>query len=246
MPTLYLSPSTQQFNPTVIGNSEEYYMNLIADAMEPYLTASGIQFTRNTPEMTAATSIRASNAGNYDLHLAIHSNAAPEYLSGQLQGADAYYYPTSSNSRRFADYIVENLKAIYPDPDNVEALSTTSIGEVARTNAPAVLVEVAYHDNYEDAIWIRDNIDAIAAALARAVTQYFNVPFVTPQVTQAGTVTLTSGTLNIRSAPSMDAPIIASAQNGDSITVLSRYLDWYVVNYNGIDGYAFADYITIP
>ncbi|MBE6992738.1 MAG: peptidoglycan hydrolase [Ruminococcaceae bacterium] len=246
MPTLYLSPSTQQFNPTVIGNSEEYYMNLIADAMEPYLTASGIQFSRNTPEMTAASSIRASNAGNYDLHLAIHSNAAPEYLSGQLQGADAYYYPGSSNSRRFADYIVENLRAIYLDPNNVEALPTTSIGEVARTNAPAVLVEVAYHDNYEDAAWIRDNIDAIAAALARAVTQYFNVPFVTPQVTQAGTVTLSSGTLNIRSAPSLDAPIIASAQNGDSITVLSRYLDWYAVNYNGIDGYAFADYITIP
>ena len=82
--------------------------------------------------------------------------------------------------------------------------------------------------------------------MARAVTQYFNVPFVTPQVTQAGTVTLSSGTLNIRSAPSLDAPIIASAQNGDSITVLSRYLDWYAVNYNGIDGYAFADYITIP
>lgn len=246
MPTLYLSPSTQEFNPTVVGNSEEYYMNLIADAMEPYLTASGIQFTRNTPEMTAATSIRASNAGNYDLHLAIHSNAAPEYLSGQLRGADAYYYPGSTNSKRFADYIVENLKAIYPDPDNVEALPTTSIGEVARTAAPAVLVEVAYHDNYEDAVWIRDNIDAIAAALARAVDQYFNVPFVTPQTTQTGTVAISSGTLNIRSAPSRDAAIIASAQNGDIVTVLSRYLDWYAVNYNGVDGYAFADYITIP
>ncbi len=246
MPIIYLSPSTQQFNETVIGNSEEYYMNLIADAMEPYLTASGIEFSRNTPDMTAATSIQASNAGNYDLHLAIHSNAAPEYLSGQLRGADAYYYPGSANSRRFADLIVENLKAIYPDPDNVEALPTTSIGEVARTRAPAVLVEVAYHDNYEDAVWIRDNIDSIAAALARAVTQYFGLPFITPQPAQTGTVTVSSGTLNIRSAPSLDAAVIASAQNGDSITVLSRYLDWYVVRYNGIDGYAFADYITIP
>ena len=116
MPTLYLSPSTQHFNPTVIGSSEEYYMNLIADAMEPYLTASGIEFTRNTPDMTAASSIRASNAGGYDLHLAIHSNAAPEYLSGRLRGSDAYYYPTSANSRRFADLIVENLQAVYPRP----------------------------------------------------------------------------------------------------------------------------------
>ncbi|MBR4072708.1 MAG: peptidoglycan hydrolase, partial [Clostridia bacterium] len=73
MPSIYLSPSTQEFNPYVIGGTEEYYMNLIADAMEPYLYATGIDFTRNTPEMTAASSIAASNQGNYDLHLALHS-----------------------------------------------------------------------------------------------------------------------------------------------------------------------------
>ena len=59
MPRIYLSPSTQEFNPYVIGGNEEYYMNLIADAMEPYLYASGIAFTRNTPDMTAASSIAA-------------------------------------------------------------------------------------------------------------------------------------------------------------------------------------------
>ena len=34
MPTIYLSPSTQEFNPYSGGGNEEYYMNLIADAME--------------------------------------------------------------------------------------------------------------------------------------------------------------------------------------------------------------------
>ena len=47
MPTLYLSPSTQEGNPVIIGNTEEYYMNLIADAMEPYLISNGIMFRRN-------------------------------------------------------------------------------------------------------------------------------------------------------------------------------------------------------
>ena len=95
MPKIYLSPSTQEFNEYVNGGTEEEYMNLIADAMIPYLKASGIEFTRNTPDMTAASSIRQSNEGDYDLHLALHSNAAPESLSGQLQGTDVYYYPTS-------------------------------------------------------------------------------------------------------------------------------------------------------
>ena len=75
MAFLYLSPSTQEYNPYVNGGNEEYYMNLLADELEPYLHASGISFTRNTPDMTAATSIAASNAGDYDLHLALHSNA---------------------------------------------------------------------------------------------------------------------------------------------------------------------------
>ena len=44
MPKIYLSPSAQEFKHYVDGGNEEYYMNLIADAMEPYLTASGIDF----------------------------------------------------------------------------------------------------------------------------------------------------------------------------------------------------------
>ena len=55
MPKIYLSPSTQEYNPYVTGaGSEEYFMNLLADAMEPILLLNGIQFSRNTPDMTAA------------------------------------------------------------------------------------------------------------------------------------------------------------------------------------------------
>ena len=45
MPSVFLSPSTQEYNPYITGaGSEEYFMNLIADAMEPYLTANTIRF----------------------------------------------------------------------------------------------------------------------------------------------------------------------------------------------------------
>ena len=37
MPRIYLSPSTQDWNPYVDGSgSEEYWMNLLADTLEPY------------------------------------------------------------------------------------------------------------------------------------------------------------------------------------------------------------------
>lgn len=97
MPSIYLSPSLQEFNEYYDkSGSEEYYMNLIADAMEPYLEASDISFVRNSPDMTLTQVIRESNAGNYDLHLALHSNAAPDYLSDSSQDLISIILPEAS------------------------------------------------------------------------------------------------------------------------------------------------------
>ena len=117
MPSVFLSPSTQEGNPYINGGTEEYYMNLVADAMEPYLRASGISFGRNSPTQTLSQAIARSNAGNYDLHLAIHSNAAGSANSGRVRGTDVYYYPTSVKGKRAADIIAENFKDIYPLPE---------------------------------------------------------------------------------------------------------------------------------
>ena len=246
MPIIYLSPSTQEYNLFYDGDgSEEYYMNLVADAMEPYLTASGIEYVRNTPDMTAASSIRASNAGEYDVHLALHSNAAPPQLSGQMRGSDAYYYPQSQRSRRLADIIVANLKAIYPLADRVSARPTTSIGEVTRTRAPAVLVELAYHDNAEDAAWIRNNIGLIARNLVLSLTEYFGIPFIEPQPVQTATVEIENGNLNIRQQPSLSAPVVGQAPDGARLEVLGSWDGWYVVRYGTVEGYVRSEFVIL-
>lgn len=180
MPTIYLSPSTQEYNLFVTGNSEEYYANLIADAMVPYLRASDIDFIRNDPGGTVSNSIANSNAGNFDFHLAIHSNAAPPNLSGMIRGSDVYYYRDSSRSQTAAEIFANNLKLIYPYPEMVAAVPTTTLAELRRTKAPAVLVEVAYHDNVEDATWIINNIEAIARNLTLSTADFLGVPFREP------------------------------------------------------------------
>ncbi len=243
MPKIYLSPSTQQSNLYVSGNSEEYYMNLVADAMEPYLRASGIQYTRNTPDMTAASSITASNAGNYDLHLALHSNAAPESKSGTIRGSDVYYFPGSVKGKRGATIFAENLEEIYPG--TVRTVPTTSIGEVDRVKAPSVFLELAYHDNVEDAAWIVSNIDAIGRNLVLSLTEYFDIPFVLPQDTTTARVTTAGGNLNIRSRPSIQSRIVGSAPNGASLIITGDADDWYVVEYDGKSGYANKAYVTL-
>lgn len=160
--------------------SEEYFMNLIADAMEPYLDASGITFTRNNPEDTISQVIAQSNAGNYDFHLALHSNAAPASLSGQLRGPDIYYYTTSSEGYRAAQIFENNLRVIYPDPALVNTAASTALAELRLVRAPSNLIELAYHDNVTDAAWIVSNIGLIARTLVLGLTEYFGIPFSEP------------------------------------------------------------------
>ena len=246
MPSIYLSPSTQEFNIYVNDTgSEEYYMNLIADAMIPYLNASGISYTRNTPEMTAASSIAQSNQGNYDLHLALHSNAGAGQYAGVTRGVEVYFYPGSQQGRQAAEIIADNLRLIYPLPDRVRTVPTTSLGEVTRTRAPSVLIEFAFHDNVEDSAWIKGNIELIARYTVLALCEYFGIPFNLPQQVRYGTVRTSGGSVNIRVDPDINSQVIGSVPNGATVTIYAEVPDWYVVNYNGVDGYMSKDFISV-
>lgn len=242
MPIIYLSPSTQEFNPYVNGGNEEFYMNAIADAMEPYLAASGIRFVRNTPDMNAATAIAESNSGNFDFHLALHSNASGD-SSGTTRGSEVYYFPTSEGGKRFSNIAVKNLKLIYPNPELVRAIPVTNLGEVRRVKAPAALIEFAYHDNIEDADWIRNNIDAIAANVVYSLTEYFGIPFNLPQGIFVANVRTLGSNLNVRYRPGTDAEIVGKIPNGAEIVVYAVLPEWLLVGYNDTVGYVSRRYV---
>ncbi len=172
MATVYLSPSTQEFNQYFSGGNEELFMNLLADIVQMNLENSGINVVRNNPDLPLASAIEESNAGENDLHLALHSNASPEQFAGKLQGSDIYYYPGSVKAKEFADILADNLKEIYPNPRLVNVRNTTELGELQFTKAPAVLVEVAYHDNPNDEMWLKENLNKIGDTIAQAVVDY--------------------------------------------------------------------------
>ncbi len=245
MPRLFLSPSTQEWNPYNGGGNEELYMNRIADKMEPYLRASGITFVRNDPDRNVGGAIADSNAQDFEVHLALHSNAAPESLSGKLRGIDVYYSPYSVWSEKLAVIIANNFKSIYPLPNLTRAVQTTTLAEVNRTRAVAVLAEIGYHDNEEDADWIRGNLDAIAANLVRSLCDYFGLPFVTPVAVVRGIVVTDGGNLNLRTFPSLNSQILASIPNGSAVTVYGTVGNWNVITWNGLTGYAASEYIVI-
>ena len=245
MPKVFLSPSTQEYNSYVNGGSEEQYMNLLADRLEPYLRSSGIKYVRNDPDRTFAGAIQDSNSAYYDVHLALHSNAAPDRLSGKLRGIDIYFAPGSADSEKLANIIANNLKSIYPLPDKVRAVPTYTLGEVLNTKAVAVLCELGYHDNYADEAWIKNELSSIAANLARSLCDYFGIPFIRPSAVRWGTVVTDGSGLRIRSYPSTASKILGVVPNGATVTVNGSTDGWYVVDYNGITGYSSSDYIEL-
>lgn len=245
MPIIYLSPSTQEGNLYVTGTgTEEQWMNRLADAMVPYLAASGIRYTRNTPQMTAGSSIRQANQGYYDFYLALHSNAAGPGNYGGERGVIAFYYPGSAQGQRAAQIFANNLEDIYPEPSRVYTRATTTLGEVRDSRAPAVLLEIAYHDNTEDARWIENNINNIARNLVLSLTDYFDIPFIWPTDPWQGTVRAGGQNLNLRARPEEDAYIVARIPDGARVTVYGEYDGWYVVRYGDAVGYAVGRFIS--
>ena len=242
MPTVYLSPSTQEYNPYVNAGNEEYWMNRLADAMEPILDASGIRYDRNTPDMTAASSIAASNAGRYDLHLALHSNASGQGSAGN-RGVIAFYYPGSVWGQKAAEILTEGLREIYPLSNLVRAEPSTVIGEIRRTRAPAVLLELGFHDDPRDADWIVSSIPALAENLVRSLAKYFGVPFFLSSSPRPGVVDTAGGVLNVRERPSPDAAVIARLYDGAGVTVVNVWNGWDLIRFGDEYGYVSAAFI---
>ena len=248
MPKIFLSPSTQEYNQYITGaGSEEYFMNLVADAMEPYLRSNGIRYRRNDPDTSAGAAIREANSGYYDFYLALHSNAIGNgSAQTSARGIIAFYYPGSVNGQRAAELFASALREIYPMPDQVTARSTTTLAEVRRTKAPSVLLEIGYHDNAADAQWIAEHINLIAQTLVKAMTEYFGLPYVYPGPRQPGlAVTDSGGPVNLRAYPSAEGQVLTQIPCGATVTVFGQYRGWYVVLYNDTIGYANSAFIRL-
>ena len=114
-----------------------------------------------------------------------------------------------------------------------------------RTRAPSVLAEVAYHDNPEDANWIRNNIDNMARNLVLSLTDYFDIPFNVPNsTTRSAVVTTNTGSnLNIRQQPDINSARIGSIPNGTRVTVYYDTGEWSLIMYGNITGYVNNRYL---
>ena len=187
MKSVYLSPSTQEKNKGYGSyGTEEDVMNRVADIMQKLLEEKGVTVFRNQPQWTISQVVEHSNLVNPTVHVALHSNAN----DGVSRGCEVFCHKFGGEGEKLSRLIYEKLMQITPSGDRGIKQGKSFYGqnkhiyELSKTNAPATLVEIAFHDNPADSVWILDNIELIAKTIFSAVIEYLCVGVVSVDLAQ--------------------------------------------------------------
>lgn len=174
MKNIYISPSTQHNNRGVGPfSTEENEMNKIADKLIPLLLKDGrFVVKRNSPSMDDVVSITDdSDKFKADIHIAIHSNA------GGGEGTEVFAYSPNTNSDRLARSLYNQIAPLSPGKDRGIKYNPKIIEVGDLVNAPAALIELAFHDNLADATWLAYNHEIIAERLYKGICDYFDYEY---------------------------------------------------------------------
>ena len=170
---IYISPSDQNRNIYATGNTNEMVQcQKIGKALASALVRCGFEAKSNdTDEMEER--VAESNAWGANLHVCIHTNA----FNGEVKGTRMFSYDTSGEGYQACKQVMATLSPITPGKsDNITAYP--GLYEVRNAEAPTVYIEVAFHDNKEEAAWIIAHTDDIAEAICEGVCNHYKVKYI--------------------------------------------------------------------
>ena len=77
------------------------------------------------------------------------------------------------------------------------------------------------------------------------ITAFVFTAMAMPAYATPGTATVTASALNVRTAPSTDAPSLGLLPYGTSIEFVKRVGEWYKIDFQNQAGYIFGTYVTV-
>lgn len=173
MASIYLDASNQINNHGVgsYGN-EGVRMNQLADKLHYYLILGNGNLTvyRNNINMSLSQTVNHANSVHPDIYFALHTNA------GGGKGTEIYYYPTSSDGKKFATIMYDKISKITISSDR-GIKTNTSFYVIRNTTAPAILIETMFHDNLTDVNDYLGKVDLIAKEMAKGIYDYFGMTY---------------------------------------------------------------------
>ena len=177
---VYLSPSNQDRNIGVreVGFTNEMIeMNDLTNHIEKNLKDNNIKVYRNSPYGNINLWVADSMYYGVDLHSAVHSNAS---VNHDQFGVETWIDEEASKSYNLANLIQNSILSVYRTNEEGAnrgvKYANGAFGEVNDLYVPfGILVEVAHHDNKEDAKWIMENKPKIAKAISDTILDYFGI-----------------------------------------------------------------------
>lgn len=175
---LYFSPSSQPENRYAYGNTnEQEQCNKIALKCAEIAKRCGFQAKTNTnSDMYGRT--KESNDWGADLHMPIHTNAA----NRKVQGTRLFSFDAKGTGYKVCQEIMKTLSPI--TPGRSDSITVQRFYEITNANAPTAYIEVAFHDNVEEAKWIIGHTKEIAEAIVKGICNYYGVKYVSESVSK--------------------------------------------------------------
>lgn len=168
-----VSPSDQYGNRYAYGGTNEgYQMHLVAEKLLEHLLRCGMDVVY-LPSGYLRDRVNKANAERVDGYVALHSNA----FDGTVQGLRVHCYP-SDKSQKLGKCVMDTLDEVYDGFTKSKIVLSNMLYELKYPAAPAILPEIGFHDNSDDAKWIVENVDQIAEALAKGICAYFQIKYV--------------------------------------------------------------------
>lgn len=168
---VFISPSNQVANTySGIDMTEAENCRAIALLLSDCLSTSGFSVLMPEPGESMSRAVRRSNEFKPDLHICIHTNA----YNGRVFGTRLFTYASSGVAFDCAKVIFDGLCKLIPDGSN-SVKQWPGLYELKNTVAPAVYVEVDFHDVPARAKWLVKNRDLIAHNIATSISEYFGV-----------------------------------------------------------------------
>ena len=166
---IYINPSVQYSNmyASNLGN-EGQHMNAISNILVGMLNeyTNLIVYSNNSyPGKSLSESVKESNSLKVDYHLSLHSNA------GGGKGSEGFY---TNSSYGFTKSILDNLQEVLPYNTRGAKYGQDSLYELKRTTASASLIEILFHDDTAQALFIINNKKEIAEAIFNGIVSYLS------------------------------------------------------------------------
>jgi N-acetylmuramoyl-L-alanine amidase len=136
-----------------------------------------VRVSRPTPTTSLGTNsssslrerVRLANEWPADWFISIHVNSNPD---PSINGTEVYIHRYNTQPQYMAQQIMNGITEMVGTKNN-GIIARPSLFVLRRTSMPALLVELAYLSNTDDAVKLRDNQQQFAQGIYNGILRYF-------------------------------------------------------------------------